>query len=139
MHDGDWHSFALVFSGEEGYSAIYLDGQELTRVEGLEGQSQRGALSYDLTIGNVAATTQYGGLLDKIVMLNDALDASQLADLDNVISNVTPGTPVPFFNDWESLQEGANGDSDVGEDYDVIEATDGSAAYGGHVHCRLCQ
>ena len=76
--DADWHKLALTFSGETGIAALYLDGQQIGSVTGLQGDVQTGSTTTDLFLGGPFGGS-FGGLIDNVHFVADALTGSEIA------------------------------------------------------------
>ena len=78
ISDADWHRVALTFSGVEGVAVLYLDGQAVGQIAGLEGVIQGERPSQDLFVGDPWGTG-FPGLIDNVAFLRGAITAEQVA------------------------------------------------------------
>lgn len=131
VHDGEWHNFAFTFSGVLGEAVVYIDGEEIARERGLDGQVQTGSDGHDLTIGSLSGSTQYGGLIDDVVMVNGVVDITSplslknfRADLSQVSSGDGGGVTVTNTDLGDDLIEGSAGEDFIEPGYgnDIIYA-----------------
>ena len=86
----DWQSLAVTFSGKTGEARLYLNGEEVGAIDGLEGQIQVANLSNGITLGS-AYSNSFDGLIDGVAFLDTALTAEQAkVAAEEGIDNVLP-------------------------------------------------
>lgn len=78
INDAEWHQITYTMSKAEGSAILYLDGQEIARVDGLTG-GQHTTFGHDLHVGNPFGEN-FSGLLDEVAFLRGALSPEQVAE-----------------------------------------------------------
>lgn len=76
MEAGGWHHLTYTFSAAAGTAALYLDGREVDRVEGLTG-IQKTTSGHDLHLGG-RVNDGFGGLIDEFDFTRAALTAEEV-------------------------------------------------------------
>lgn len=77
IQDSDWHRVTYSFSQEDGSAVLYLDGQEVSRVDGLQG-AQYVTKGHSMHLGDPFGKS-FGGLLDNVVFLKDSVEPEDLS------------------------------------------------------------
>ncbi len=76
----DWQHAALTFSGDDGVATLYLNGDVVGALSGLDGARQTGSTSHDLHLGGPFGGG-FAGLVDNFTFLRGALSAEQIRDV----------------------------------------------------------
>ena len=82
IDDTKWHQLAVTFSGATGEAILYLDGNEIARVAGLDDAIQRGLSSHDFHIGSPFGGS-FTGHVDNVAFLKGALTAGDVQNLSS--------------------------------------------------------
>jgi Ca2+-binding RTX toxin-like protein len=98
IEDGGWHHVTYTFSSADRIAVLYLDGQEVDRLENVSG-IQHTTKGHDLLLGGRIGGA-FGGLMDEFEFTRAALTAEQveqryeaLFGLDEAIDTVPTDTP----------------------------------------------
>jgi Ca2+-binding RTX toxin-like protein len=128
--DSDWHRLTLTFSGDDGAAILYLDGDEVARLSGLEGAMQTGNASHDLHLGNLfKPESSFTGLIDNLQFWNGAMSAGQIEALavrgaDGKFAPLNDGSTATHSDPAVAEDDGATEPADDGETEQVDEATE---------------
>lgn len=90
VEDGAWHHLTYTFSSETGTAVMYLDGEEVDRMEGLTG-IQSTTAGHDLLLGGRTGGA-FGGLMDEFEFTRTALTPEQVAERYDALFNPSGGT-----------------------------------------------
>ncbi len=77
IKDTDWHRVGVTFSGETGFAKLYLDGNEVATIGGLEGAFQPGTRAATFNIGGLYGHS-FDGKIDNVSFFGDEMPASFL-------------------------------------------------------------
>ena len=91
VQDADWHQITYTFSQEDGTAILYLDGEEVARMEGLKG-SQHVTGGHDLHLGNPYGANM-DGLLDDLAFVRASLSPEEVRDS---YARFAVGQPLDF-------------------------------------------
>ncbi|MET1414857.1 right-handed parallel beta-helix repeat-containing protein [Roseibium sp. HPY-6] len=76
----EWSAVTFTFNNDTGKAALYLNGEKLTEVSGLEGQIQVGNGSHKLTLGDPYDDTDMGVSLAELTYIGYELTEEEVAD-----------------------------------------------------------
>ncbi|WP_281927495.1 LamG-like jellyroll fold domain-containing protein [Roseibium album] len=125
LNTGEWHKFAMTFDNETGELLVYLDGEKVGGIAGLEGAVQVGSEGHGFIVGNPWGEN-FAGALDNIYFLTDALSAEQVSELNgkdvHSVIQLTAADPVSDPDkDTDVADDGGVGDNPVPDEPVVAE------------------
>lgn len=132
LENSEWHSLALTFSSTDGTAKLYLDGEEVGAISGLEGTIQTGIAGHPIYLGNPWGSS-FNGLIDNLAFVTGAMSSTDVADPTNALDTIsTAPSPVPDVGDTSETDgdgvdevENDTGDNpDVGGDPDADSGPD---------------
>ena len=91
VQDSDWHQITYTFSQSDGTAILYLDGEEVARMDGLEG-AQHVTGGHDLHLGNPYGANMKG-LLDDFAFVRASLSPDEVSD---AYARFAAGQPLNF-------------------------------------------
>lgn len=113
IEDGEWHHLTYTFSSETGMAVMYLDGEEVDRVEGVTG-IQSATRGHDLLLGG-RVSGSFGGLLDEFEFTRVALTADEVSTRYDGLFNPSSN---PDVGDVRPNPDDGNGVPDTGDEPD---------------------
>lgn len=78
IEDGEWHHLTYTFSSEDRSAVLYLDGEEVDRVNNVSG-IQHTTTGHDLHLGGRTGGA-FGGLMDEVEFTRAALTPDEVRD-----------------------------------------------------------
>ena len=101
--DGNYHSLAFTFDSDTGEFAAYINGTEVGRETGIEGDLRDANTSKDITIGGTSNGRGFDGDIKDFKLFDDVDVAVTELEIGGVVSAVA------------SIQASANSTSDAGD------------------------
>src|SRR5262249_35427948 len=77
VNNANWHHVALTFSSHDGTAILYLDGNEVGRLTGLNGQIQAGNHGQDFYLGDPWGIG-LPGLIDNVAFVRGAMTSNDV-------------------------------------------------------------
>jgi len=95
--DGQWHTVAHVIGASSGGQKIYVDG--VAKVSGTKSASDfNGQTGVNIGFSNDATNNYFDGLIDHVLIVKKALDATGIADLISEVPALGLHLDEPLLN-----------------------------------------
>lgn len=109
----EWNDVTFTFNGETGVAAVYLNGELLKEVTGLEGQVQIGSTSHSLLLGDPYSDKDLGVAISDLSFVGYDLTKEEVA------SGVTVLAESDLGGDSGGSDTGDNTSGDVTDDNEI--------------------
>lgn len=108
VNDGNWHQLTYVFSQAAGTATLYLDGDVIGKVSGLEG-SQGFSHYHGLNVGSPFGSS-FTGQVDNLQFLRGALDEGRVPSEVGSLYQIETGNDVVITQEVQeqAIQGGVN-------------------------------